>query len=184
MFLMIWVNDFWTLKDIPRWLKHAGPEEDYLGLSDMIFPWFLFAMGMSIPFSIENRLKMGQTKYIIFKHIFLRTIALLTMGLFHVNMEMYNHDLSIISKPLFVIISTVAFFMIWNKFRNRISRIIQLCGIIFLIIMYSIFVGKDYSQNTIGFGLHWWGILGLIGWAYAIVAVAYLILRKSLMKHI
>ena len=63
MFLMLWVNDFWTLKDIPKWLKHAGPEDDYLGFSDIIFPWFLFVMGMSIPFSIENRTKMDQKKY-------------------------------------------------------------------------------------------------------------------------
>ena len=40
MFLMLWVNDLWTLKDIPKWLKHAGPEDDYLGFSDIIFPWF------------------------------------------------------------------------------------------------------------------------------------------------
>ena len=56
MFLMIWVNDFWRLEDIPKWLKHAGAGEDYLGFSDLIFPWFLFVLGMSIPFAIDNRL--------------------------------------------------------------------------------------------------------------------------------
>ena len=47
MFLMIWVNDFWTLQDIPKWLKHAASGEDYLGFSDLNFPWFLFVMGVS-----------------------------------------------------------------------------------------------------------------------------------------
>jgi predicted acyltransferase len=55
MFLMIWVNDFWTLQGIPKWLKHAASGEDYLGFSDLIFPWFLFVVGMSIPFAFENR---------------------------------------------------------------------------------------------------------------------------------
>jgi len=51
MILMIWVNDFWTLISIPKWLKHAPAGEDYLGFSDLIFPWFLFTMGFSIPFA-------------------------------------------------------------------------------------------------------------------------------------
>ena len=114
MFLMLWVNDFWTLNSIPKWLKHAVSGEDYLGFSDLIFPWFLFAIGLSIPFAFESRLLKGENNVTIGKHILLRTIALLVMGLFHMNMEMYNHQSSYISKPIFVIISTFAFFMIWN----------------------------------------------------------------------
>ena len=85
MFLMIWVNDFWRLEDIPKWLKHAGAGEDYLGFSDLIFPWFLFVLGMSIPFAIDNRLNKGEIKIEILKHIFLRAFALIIMGLFHMN---------------------------------------------------------------------------------------------------
>jgi len=120
---MIWVNDFWTLKEIPKWLKHAGQGEDYLGFSDLIFPWFLFVMGMSIPFSIENRINKNETKLIIFKHIFSRFIALITMGLFHMNMEMYNLEFSTVSKSSFIIITTLAFFMIWNNIpKNKFGR--------------------------------------------------------------
>ena len=185
MFLMIWVNDFWTLKDIPKWLKHAGPKEDYLGFSDIIFPWFLFVMGMSIPFSIENRIIAGQTKYKICKHIFFRAIALIIIGLFHMNMEMYNQNLSILSKPIFVLIATTAFFMIWNN-ADRISQIklfkksVSVFGVIILVLLYFNFVGKDYDGNVIRFSIHWWGILGLIGWVYAFAAPAYLVMRKSI----
>ena len=38
MVLMIWVNDFWTLSNVPKWLMHATANEDYLGFSDIIFP--------------------------------------------------------------------------------------------------------------------------------------------------
>ena len=86
MVLMIWVNDFWTLKSIPKWLKHASTGEDYLGFSDVIFPWFLFVMGMSIPFAFEDRIKKGETTIIILSHIVLRSIGLIVMGLFHMNM--------------------------------------------------------------------------------------------------
>ena len=186
MFLMLWVNDFWTLNSIPKWLKHAVSGEDYLGFSDLIFPWFLFAIGLSIPFAFESRLLKGENNVTIGKHILLRTIALLVMGLFHMNMEMYNHQLSIISKPIFVIISTFAFFMIWNdhsrlKGKNDFFyKLLPFLGVTVLIIMFFIYRGQDYDGNAIGFRIHWWGILGLIGWVYSITAGTYFVFKKSI----
>ena len=186
MFLMLWVNDFWTLNSIPKWLKHAVSGEDYLGFSDLIFPWFLFAIGLSIPFAFESRLLKGENNVTIGKHILLRTIALLVMGLFHMNMEMYNHQSSYISKPIFVIISTFAFFMIWNdhsrlKGKNDFFyKLLPFLGVTVLIIMFLIYRGKDYDGNAIGFRIHWWGILGLIGWVYSITAGTYFVFKKSI----
>ena len=187
MVLMIWVNDFWTINNIPKWLKHAKTGEDYLGFSDVIFPWFLFVLGMSIPFSFENRIKKGEPIFTIWSHIILRTIALVVMGLFHMNMEMYNHDTSYLSKPIYVIISTIAFFMIWNIYPSKLekkwdiaSKAIRLIGVIILIIMFLLFSGKDYEGNDIGFAIHWWGILGLIGWVYLIAASVFILIRFSI----
>ena len=186
MFLMLWVNDFWTLNSIPKWLKHAVSGEDYLGFSDLIFPWFLFAIGLSIPFAFESRLLKGENNVTIGKHILLRTIALLVMGLFHMNMEMYNHQSSYISKPIFVIISTFAFFMIWNdhsrlKGKNDFFyKLLPFLGVTVLIIMFFIYRGQDYDGNAIGFRIHWWGILGLIGWVYSITAGTYFVFKKSM----
>lgn len=188
MVLMIWVNDFWTINNIPKWLKHAKTGEDYLGFSDVIFPWFLFVLGMSIPFSFENRIKQGEPIFTIWIHIVLRTIALVVMGLFHMNMEMYNHDTSYLSKPIYVIISSIAFFMIWNIYPSKLEKkwdfivkVIRLIGVIILIIMFLLFSGKDYEGNDIGFAIHWWGILGLIGWVYLIAASAFIFIRTSIL---
>ena len=190
MFFMLWVNDFWTLTSIPKWLKHAVSGEDYLGFSDLIFPWFLFAIGLSIPFAFESRLLKGETSFIVGKHIFSRTIALLGMGLFHMNMEMYNHQTSLITKPIFVIISTLAFFMIWNDY-SRLNlkshifvKIMPYLGAVVLGLMLLIYKGQDYDGNAIGFSIHWWGILGLIGWVYLISASTYFIFNKSLVASI
>tara|TARA_A100001234_G_scaffold200530_1_gene192602 strand:+ start:466 stop:1596 length:1131 start_codon:yes stop_codon:yes gene_type:complete len=183
---MLWVNDFWTLNSIPKWLKHAVSGEDYLGFSDLIFPWFLFAIGLSIPFAFESRLLKSENNVTIGKHILLRTIALLVMGLFHMNMEMYNHQSSYISKPIFVIISTFAFFMIWNdhsrlKGKNDFFyKLLPFLGVTVLIIMFFIYRGQDYDGNAIGFRIHWWGILGLIGWVYSITAGTYFVFKKSI----
>ena len=50
MFLMLFVNDIPGIKQIPHWLLHAKMDEDMLGFSDIIFPCFLFVMGMSVNF--------------------------------------------------------------------------------------------------------------------------------------
>ena len=55
MFTMIFVNDFWKVHDVPHWLEHAVYGEDFMGLADIVFPCFLFAVGMSIPYAIERR---------------------------------------------------------------------------------------------------------------------------------
>ena len=186
MFLMIWVNDFWSLNSIPKWLKHAVAGEDYLGFSDLIFPWFLFVMGMSIPFSFEDRIRKGETDLEVWRHIIFRSIALLIMGLFHMNMEMYNHESSMISKPYFVIACTSAFFMIWNIYPKssssdyRLFKVLPIIGMMILIGSLLIYKGKDYSGNPLGFSIHWWGILGLIGWSYFIAASSYFLFRRSL----
>ena len=59
MFGMIFVNDFWKIHDVPRWLEHAKFGEDFLGLADVVFPVFLFVVGMSIPLAIEKRYSKG-----------------------------------------------------------------------------------------------------------------------------
>ena len=186
MVLMIWVNDFWTLKSIPKWLKHASTGEDYLGFSDVIFPWFLFVMGMSIPFAFEDRIKKGETTIIILAHIVLRSIALIVMGLFHMNMEMYNNETSFITKPIYVIIATSAFFMIWNMYpqtdqkKQNLFKALRITGVLILIGMFLSFSGKSYDGQEIGFETHWWGILGLIGWVYLIAGSAFLFIKNSL----
>lgn len=80
MFLMLFVNDIPGLKNIPHWLKHAEMNEDMLGFSDTIFPAFLFCMGMSVSFAIQNRYRKEDTTLQVIAHIFWRTVALIAHG--------------------------------------------------------------------------------------------------------
>ena len=95
MVLMIWVNDFWSLTNIPKWLTHASATEDYLGFSDIIFPLFLFIVGLSIPFAIQQRKLYGASTFSTARHILIRSISLLIIGVFMVNYES-AHDESIL----------------------------------------------------------------------------------------
>ncbi|MFC0181070.1 heparan-alpha-glucosaminide N-acetyltransferase domain-containing protein [Pseudarcicella hirudinis] len=82
MLLMIFVNDLWSLSGIPYWLEHAKADEDFLGLADVVFPCFLFILGMAIPFAIQNRIAKGESDPEIVKHIIIRSVALLIMGIY------------------------------------------------------------------------------------------------------
>ena len=61
MLLMLFVNDIPGLDGVPHWMFHAAYDEDMLGFSDVIFPAFLFCVGMSIPLAVNHRLQRGDS---------------------------------------------------------------------------------------------------------------------------
>ena len=183
MFLMIFVNDLWSISGVPHWMEHSMRGEDYLCFADIIFPAFLFITGMSIPFAIENRIKKGESKLTIIKHIALRSIALLIMGLFTVNY--LSLDKSIVSKNVYTILMLIGFFLTWNSYpktqdwRRYLYIGLQILGIALLVFLAFIF--RDGSGNIMQ--PKWWGILGLVGWTYLICSLIYLFIRQKIKFH-
>ena len=172
MALMVFVNDFWTVLDVPHWMAHFGPGEDGMGLSDIVYPMFLFAMGMSIPHALESRLAKGATPWDCFKHILSRTLALLVMGAFIVNSEggvAWN-------KGVYWILMVLGFFLVWNRYPKEAGykKWLQWAGVLLL-------AGLAIAYRSPEGGLFrasWWGILGQIGWMYLFAALAYLLCRE------
>ena len=177
MFLMLFVNDIPGLSNIPHWLEHARADEDMLGFSDTIFPAFLFCMGMSVSFAIQNRYKKGDNHLQVAMHIFWRTVALVVMGLFSVN----SSGVAGLSHAWFSILMVVGFFLIWGVYpqasgnKKRIFIGMKVVGVVLLgfLMLYKGMHGEPFEQK-------WWGILGLIGWTYAICAGIYLFTRENL----
>ena len=87
MTLMVFVNEFWKVFNVPHWMEHYATLEDGMGLSDIVFPLFLFAMGMSIPYALERRIAKGYSTESTVLHIVSRTFTLLVMGAFICNQE-------------------------------------------------------------------------------------------------
>src|SRR5664279_4065733 len=139
MLLMIFVNDLWTLKGVPKWMEHSQTFEDYMGLADTVFPCFLFIVGMSIPFAIKRRIDSGNTNLKIIIHIAIRTFALLIMGIFTVNLGSLDSKLTGISEPFFEILMVIGFFLCWNVYPKQeksskyISATLQAVGFTVLI---------------------------------------------------
>jgi predicted acyltransferase len=179
MLLMIFVNDLWTLHDVPRWFEHAAADADGMGLSDTVFPAFLFIVGLSIPFAIGSRIARGDSKYSILLHILRRTLALVLMGFFMVNQENFNHQVPEIVRRLWDILMIIAFMLIWNNYESKKVFgkvpvwILKVTGIAILIVLALIYKGGS-ADDPHWMRPHWWGILGLIGWAYLVCAFIYL----------
>lgn len=182
MLLMIWVNDFWTLVEVPKWLSHAAASEDYMGFSDIIFPLFLFIVGLSIPFAIKNRFKKGESRHVIAKHIVIRSVSLLLIGVYMVNWETAFSEGIPGGKNLWGLLMALAVALIWmNWKRSPVPKIwyrgLQTIG--FVILLYLAWIYKGGAEGELWMTTQWWGILGLIGWAYLFNALVYLYSRGN-----
>lgn len=173
MVLMVFVNDFWTVLDVPHWLEHFATWEDGMGLSDIVYPMFLFAVGMSIPYAIDRRYEKGLSTESTLGHIFSRTLALLVMGAFICNQE---SRAMAGNRWLWLTLALVGFFLVWNQYKPelRAARWLRLAGVVLLagLAVYYRTPSGAYFEGL------WWGILGQIGWAYLFCALAYLLCRN------
>lgn len=177
MFLMVLVNDLWSVGNVPEWIGHTKAAQDGMGLADIVFPMFLFSVGMSIPYALERRFSKGQSGEGIFGHIFLRSLALILMGVFTVNSEAGFAPIGGYGKGLYWIFMVLGFFLVWNQYPVdfKPKKWLQAAGIVILALLA--FTFRDGEGGY--FRASWWGILGLIGWAYLFCATAWMLCRKK-----
>ena len=181
--LMVFVNTVAGVKNIPLWLKHAPADVDGMTLPDIVFPGFLFIVGMAIPFAVRARERKDQTKLQIWIHIIIRTIGLLTLGFFMVN-SYGGYDESAMSIPihLWALIFYICAILIWNKysFSKPYKKVLfgglRILGITGLVILFWLY----HSNQGRWMRPQWWGILGLIGWAYLICCIIYFGLSRNI----
>lgn len=182
MVLMIWVNDLWSLNQIPAWLEHVPPGVDGIGLADIVFPAFLFIVGMSLPYAIQARRHKGATDTALVGHVISRSLALLIMGVFLVNGESINQLATGMSRGVWYTLSSLSFILIWNAYpktkAKRIANLSKGVGITGLLILALVYRGGD--QILTRFEPQWWGILGLIGWSYLAAALVTVFARNRL----
>lgn len=182
MFTMIFVNDFWKVHDVPHWLGHAEFGEDFMGLADFVFPCFLFAVGMSIPYAIERRYEKGFSAESTLGHILSRTLALLVMGAFVTNSEYRLSPAAPYSIGVYWFLMVAGFIGVWNQYSKTQSVVLKnlfrsFKVVAILILLYLAFTFNSKQGNV--FGTHW-GILGSIGWTYLVCAVIYFFSRDRL----
>ncbi len=183
LFLMLFVNDLYV-PGVPQWLVHTKADFDGMGLADWVFPGFLFMVGMAVPFAIQSRLKMGDTTPRVLVHIFIRTISLLIIGVFMMNVSRLNTEISGISTDLWAVFVYISVFLVWNQYQKlnqSLTIILKVAGVAGLVILAAVF-RSGTPENTGWMTTGWWGILGLIGWGYFVAAIVYLICKDNLLR--
>lgn len=186
MFLMIFVNDLAEAPKeiVPWWMRHFQADGNGMTFVDLVFPAFLFIVGMSVPFGLGSRLAKGESLLRIGWHILGRTLALLTIGVLMVN---ESPDLSRMGWSPALWSTLMHFFAIlaFCSFSNHryLSAVTRYMGILALVALAFAFRGADgqriVSLAPFVINTQWWGILGLIAWAYLMGAIAFLCFRTN-----
>ncbi len=182
MFFMIFVNDLSGVRNVPLWIDHVKANEDGMHFADSIFPLFLFIAGLSIPLAIGRRIAKGNSFVSIAGYILLRAFALIVMGFFHVNMEEYS-SASVLTIGVWEFLLTLSFFLIWLDYPETLAKakkyILIGIGVVILAVLALLYKGGNPHAPE-GLNPSWWGILGIIGWAYLVCSGVYLIVKGNL----
>ncbi|MEH6307476.1 DUF5009 domain-containing protein [Olivibacter sp. CPCC 100613] len=178
LLLMLFVNDLYE-PGVPFWLLHAPANVDSMGLADWVFPGFLFMVGVSVPYAIRSRLHNGESELRLMGHIIIRTISLLLIGVYMVNIERLNEALTGMNKYCWAILLYLSIFLIWNNYPRRTGRprfflCLKGLGLITMIVLAAVFKAGEPGK-VLWLATSWWGILGLIGWGYFVATLAYLL---------
>jgi heparan-alpha-glucosaminide N-acetyltransferase len=183
--IMIFVNDVAGVTGIPAWMKHIEPPEaDGMTFVDVVFPAFLFIVGMSIPFALGKRLQNGESWLRMESQILLRTLGLLIIGVFMVNQETLHKD-CLLPNSVWTLLTYLGILLIWNRPSAETSRWRKFdggrraLGALLLLAMALLYRGGG-ERSWIELRPHWWGIIGLIGWANLVASHIYLALRNQL----
>ena len=183
---MVFVNDLG--QSAPWWMHHIQPSNaDGMTLADVVFPFFLFIAGVSIPLAFQAAKRRGDTRLKIFSHILLRSFGLILMGLIEV-----NRSAEIGMGPdRWGLLAFVSIILAWcvvpkkqktndqqverSSLKRNILIALKTIGVLGLVIAFVIYRREPVKTNVLFLGdveswqwirTEWWGILGLIGWAY------------------
>lgn len=189
---MIFVNDLGDAgggtKGLPGWLHHYPWNLDGMTWVDVIFPAFMYIVGMSIPFAIGRRFERGEKPLRIWGHITARTASLVALGIFMVNGESYIvSDNGLLPGIVWKAAMFVGIFCAWiyvpsEPGKRRLTlRIVRWAGISLLVVLALIHRPQNLEiDGWVRLRPHWWGILGLIAWAYFVACVVFALFRRNI----
>jgi heparan-alpha-glucosaminide N-acetyltransferase len=177
VWLMLFVNEMAGVKATPAFLRHMPASADGMTITDVVFPAFLFITGMAIPLALGARLRRGDSRGAVWRHVLGRTAVLLVLGVLMINAEHASAN-AIIPPALWNVLMTAAVVLVFavpaQKERPHARRAWQLAGLALLLVLILVY-RADGISGAIQIRPYWWGILGLIGWAYLVAAALYLV---------
>jgi predicted acyltransferase len=181
--VMIFVDNLGMVAGLPWWTNHMPADANGMTYVDMVFPAFLFLMGMSVPLSIRPRIDKGQGMSQIWAHAIGRSLGLVALGLFVANAPQVDARNTGIGPNLWVLLGFVSIGLSLLHFpmreeRRLFTRILKYVGMALFVVLMAIFRRKTADGHVAWLDFSDWEILGLLGWAYLSVSAIYLLAEK------
>jgi len=183
MAVMIFVNELDGVRGLPWWTHHAPGNVDVMTYVDMVFPFFLFIVGMSMPLSIAQRLKRNSSVLALWVHVIVRVLGLLALGLILANAEKADPARMGIRGSTWALLGLISVALYLNVYVKSerypgYSRILRLLGLAGVIALYAIFRRTAHDGHVAWISGSYPEILGLIGYSYLAVAILYIPTRR------
>jgi len=183
MAVMIFVNQLSDVRGLPWWTYHAHAQEDVMTYVDMVFPFFLFIVGMSMPLSVAQRLKRNPSLAALWLHVLLRVLGLLVIGLILANAEKCDPARMPISGSLWALLALVCAGLYLNVYPRSdrfpaYPRILRSIGFFGVIALLAIFRRAAPGGHFTWIDFSYPEILGLIALSYLAAAVLYIPTRR------
>ena len=184
LLVMIFVNDVASVKGLPWWTYHMPRGVNGMTYVDVVFPAFLFIVGMAIPLAVSRRLEKGDSQLQLWKHILLRFASLAILGIFIANGSKVDPQLTGLNRQVWSLTGFVGAILLWNAYprssgSQALFRALKWLGFLALFSMLAIFRRSTASGQTAWLDFSYWEILGLIARTYLAVCILYVPLRKK-----
>jgi heparan-alpha-glucosaminide N-acetyltransferase len=184
MLVMVFVNDASSVTGLPWWTYHMSPSKSGMTYVDVVFPAFLFIVGMSIPLAIRKRLEQGESMTSLWFHIATRSLSLVVMGLILANAGKADPRLAGMPEGLWPGLALIGAILFWLAYprtggRQTLYRASKYTGLVLLIVMLAIFRRTTPSGQVMWLDFGYWEILGLIARVYLAVCILYVPLRNK-----
>ncbi len=183
MAVMIFVNELSSVRGLPWWTYHAHAMEDRMTYVDMVFPFFLFAVGLSLPISVERRLKRDPSLPGLWLHVVLRVIGLIALGLILANADKADPSRMAIGGNLWALLGLVSAMLYLHVYPRSerfptYSIVLRAIGVVGVLILFGIFRRTTSAGQAAWIDPSYPEILGLIGFSYLAAAILYIPTRR------
>ena len=172
---MIWVNYLAGMPGIAWWLEHAGPRADGVTVPDLVFPGFLFMVGMAIPLAMQRHC--GHVTPALLGRLLWRSASLMLAGVVLANAYRYDAQAALLPRAPYFLLFYVAMLLLWRQDAGQRERALGGALMLFLLATFRGAVNGEFSSTWLQ--PSWWGILGMIGWAYLLCSLLYLACRGN-----
>jgi heparan-alpha-glucosaminide N-acetyltransferase len=183
MAVMIFVNALAEVHGLPWWTYHAHAQEDVMTYVDMVFPFFLFIVGMSLPLSVAQRLKRNPSSFALWVHVVVRVIGLVVLGLILANADKCDPRHMGISGGTWALLALMCAGLYLNVYgkSERFSvyfRTLRFIGLLGVVVLLAIFRRSAPGGRAAWIDFSYPEILGLIGLSYLAAAILYIPSRQ------